>query len=212
MENSFYLQHDKPVFPCFLSESKIDNIGFWNNIIWDIPPLIRKLAEYYNIPPHKYPKSVKIVFDADRWEKWKTAFGRRTELDYITGGIYFTIENRIELNPYVYYFEGGEKFLAIIYHELAHWVIKQVDYLKCESHKKGKRTCHAHDFSMVMGDIYDISGKKDISWGKEYRKYRKYFHKQKMDDRHTLDNVRLELYSNAYSERYSVDYDYLQRW
>ena len=153
----FYKKHVSPFFWEHIDLGDFQSIRFWKEAIENIPPLIRKLAEYYQIPPSKYPKVV-ITFSDERWEEWKTLYGKRHILGRIVGGTYFLESNMIELNPYLYLFQGGQQFLATVYHELSHWIIEQVDYLKEELFdKKGKMEYHLFDFDMVMGDIFDVS-------------------------------------------------------
>lgn len=160
----FYGKHDKPIFQEDIGMTNFKSSSFWNKIVSQIPPIIRKLAEYYQIPTSQYPQ-VEVIFNDNKWENWRTVFGKRYELETITGGVYSPIRNRIALNPYLYLFEGGQEFLSVMYHELAHWIIQHVDYLNEEvADKEGKKQHHLLDFNMVLNDIYDLSTKKYNHW------------------------------------------------
>lgn len=165
--DEFYLKHDKPDIIQYIDMAEFQRIEFWKNVVKQIPPLIRKLAEYYHIPSSEYP-IIEITFNDERWEKWALVFGKRHKLGVITGGTYFTKSNRIELNPYIYLFEGGEEFVSNIYHELVHWIIQKVDYLnETDYDNQHNLTYHLLDFSMIFDDIYDRSNIK-----KEWNNYR----------------------------------------
>lgn len=159
--DEFFRKHDKPRFPSVVTFGDFKNPAYWEMIVRRIPPLIRKLAEYYHIPAYKYPM-VRILFNDDHWEEWDLVCGRRNKLGPVTGGTYNGGSNTISLNPYIYLFEGGMEFLSVLYHELAHWIIEHVDYLKEEVYDEdGNMTFHLIDFSMVLDDIYDPAHTQD---------------------------------------------------
>jgi hypothetical protein len=168
----FWRQHTSPFFPKDIDFSDFKRPEFWVVLMKQIPPLIRKLSEYYQIPAEEYPKRVELIFDETRWEKWEAVGGKGLSLNTITGGSYFSILNRIELNPYLYMFEGSEVFLRTLYHELAHWIIEKVDYLKEE---KEDGTYHHYDFNMVLSDICKVSERKPWKIYCDFREnHRKY--------------------------------------
>ena len=187
--DEFYLKHDKPHIIQKIRMVDFRCIGFWKHILRKIPPLIRKLAEYYHIPSSEYP-IIEVIFSDERWEEWQLVSGKRNKLGTITGGTYFDKSSRIELNPYIYLFEDGVAFIGVIYHELAHWIIDKVDYLNETVYDDQRRaTYHLLDFLMVLNDIYDIPDEKD-KWA-HYRLLKQHHagFNRYMESEQTLDSI-----------------------
>ncbi len=204
----FHRKHDKPIFDEDISIRYFRSLIFWKDVIRQIPPLIRKLAEYYQIPQEKYPEII-ILFDDERWEEWRTLYGKKHKLGQITGGTYSPLQNRISFNPYLYLFQGGNEFISTLYHELVHWIIEHVNYLNEEwVDKSGETHYHILDFDMVYCDIFDV---KDKDKNKDWSTYRSL--KTGVGAYHNIQKLRY-IYAepvNKDSEYYTGQYCYADR-
>lgn len=199
----FYRKHDKPAIMQKIGMADFRDIEFWKYVVRQIPPLIRKLAEYYQIPTPRYP-IISVEFLENKWEEWRLVSGRKNSLDRFVGGTYAFQTNRIELNPYIYLFEGREVFLGVLYHELVHWIIQHVEYLnEIETDKAGNSVYHRADFWMVHYDIYDKSllsknGWANYRWNKENEVIRN-------RNRRVLDFISI-FNTCGYNEKYDGSY------